>query len=338
MGTSVANLDVTQYVKVNSTHASITLQSSRDAVRVALSNVKPSLDNSVFHTLGGDDNPLQFLNIESDVWVLATSVHSNLVVTETDTVGKKDWYAEIIKGNVPGHSIVSVQGENLDVDVASPENLWGAGGRMVYPVAGEQWRVSSDNVNDSLSGDGAQIVAVHYLDVNYEEQVELVEMNGVSPVTMTATNCFRPISVTTVQAGSTLSNTVQSVSTQSNTGAITVFDSVTGNPRLDMQPLYNRSLHGFFTVPAGKTGYFIYGHSALGKNKDGKIDLYITSGDNGIFIKNSFADLFQNSVVFLPKAPIGQLTEKTDIQFICTTLNNNTDASAFVQMLLVDNE
>lgn len=328
MSTSVANLDVTQYVKVNSSRKSITLQSFRDEVRIALSNVKPSVENTVHHTLNGGDNPLQFLNIENDVWVLAMTSTSRLAITETDVVGNRDYYAEVAQGNIAGHSIATIQGENLDVDTSLPENLWCAGGLMVYPTSDEQWQVVSDSTEDNINGVGAQIVAVQYLDSSYNAQFEMVELNGVTPVQMVATDCYRSISVTVVQVGTS----------GSNQGLIGVTSIVSGNPRLCMNINYNISSHGFFTVPIGKTAYFTYGHSAIGKNKDAKIDIYITNGDNGIFVKSAFADLFQNSVVFLPKAPVGGFSEKTDIQFRCTTLNNNTDATAFLQILLVDNE
>lgn len=83
MGTSVANLSTTEYVKINSGRRSITLQSMRDEVRIALSSVKPALGNVVFHTLNGGDDPLQFSNIDTDVWALAITDTSKLVITET---------------------------------------------------------------------------------------------------------------------------------------------------------------------------------------------------------------------------------------------------------------
>ena len=85
MATSVANLDITQYVKVNSQQGSVTLQSLRDTVRVVFSDVKPTRDNSVFHTLGDKDNPLQISDIDSDVWVLSMTDTSSLVITETSS-------------------------------------------------------------------------------------------------------------------------------------------------------------------------------------------------------------------------------------------------------------
>jgi len=83
MSTTMANLDTTQYVKVNSVRESITLQSFRDEVRITFSNDKPAMGNTVFHTLNGSDDPLQLLNIDTDVWVLAMTDRSGLAITET---------------------------------------------------------------------------------------------------------------------------------------------------------------------------------------------------------------------------------------------------------------
>lgn len=52
MTTSVANLDTTQYVKVNIGLNPITLQAHRDAVRIVFSDAKPAKSNTAFHILG----------------------------------------------------------------------------------------------------------------------------------------------------------------------------------------------------------------------------------------------------------------------------------------------
>ena len=90
MGTSVANLSTAEYVKINSGRKSITLQSIRDEVRIVLSSVKPALGNVVFHTLNGGDDPLQFSNIDTDVWALAITDTSKLVITETRLTSTAD--------------------------------------------------------------------------------------------------------------------------------------------------------------------------------------------------------------------------------------------------------
>lgn len=82
MTTSVANLDLTQYVKVNSGSGAFTLQAHRDTVRIAFSDVKPSRDNIVFHELGGtEESILQVPYTETGIWVLAMTDRSKLTIT-----------------------------------------------------------------------------------------------------------------------------------------------------------------------------------------------------------------------------------------------------------------
>lgn len=240
-----------------------------------------------------------------------------------------DFNTEVALGHVEGYSLVSVQGENLDVDAAAPENLWCEGGLMSYPLQpGEQWELYSTNSGDTVAGGaGAQVVLLDYMDSNYNVQSEVIAMNGVLSVPTVATNCFRLIAITTIAKGST----------GSNIGAVGARQVGNGLVRGCMAPTYNRTAHGFYTVPLGYTAYFLYGHAAMGKGKDAKTDLFIAFGDSGVFTRSPFADLYQNSVTFLPAAPIGSFVEKSDLQFRCTTLSGNADASAFMQLMLIDN-
>jgi hypothetical protein len=86
MATVSVNLDPTQYVQVNTGFNPLLLQSHRDDVRITLSELKPAKTNSVYHTLGGNDDPMQFLSLDTNVWALPTSDKCSLVATETDPV------------------------------------------------------------------------------------------------------------------------------------------------------------------------------------------------------------------------------------------------------------
>lgn len=85
MTTSRALLDVTQYVRVTSdplSPSSLLLQSHRDTVRIAFSDVQPSKSNTVYHELGGEHTPLNIPMTETAVWALAMTERSALTVTE----------------------------------------------------------------------------------------------------------------------------------------------------------------------------------------------------------------------------------------------------------------
>lgn len=348
MATSRANLDLTQYVKVNSQQGSVTLQSLRDTVRVVFSDVKPVRDNTVFHTLGDKDNPLQIENISTDVWVLSMTDTANLIITETSStidvnVGSpnplpvtvnnfpetpRDFYTEVSKGNVIGHESVAFRGLNSDIDSANEENLWTFGGIMVYATAGEQWEILSNDTSDNATGNGAQMVKLDYLDDNYIPQEEIITLNGTTPVQTVATNMFRAISLAVISVGST----------GHNEGDLTVRVSGGGNPRIGVIATGNIDLHGFYTVPAGKSAYLIYAHTGVGKNKDVNMLIRYSQGSTGILYTSVFSEVFQNTAVFDVKSPVGPIEEKSDIDFLVSTENNNTDATAYVQLLLVDNE
>lgn len=85
MTTSIANLDVTQYVKVNQGANPITLQAGGDAVRIAFSSVKPAKDNEAFHVLTGKEGPRDFNLQDTDVWALATTDNASLAVSEFES-------------------------------------------------------------------------------------------------------------------------------------------------------------------------------------------------------------------------------------------------------------
>lgn len=85
MATAQVNLDTTQYVRVTQDPirpVSLLLQSHRDAVRIVVSDAKPSFGNPVFHELSGSDDILSLSLAETHVWALATTDRCGLTVTE----------------------------------------------------------------------------------------------------------------------------------------------------------------------------------------------------------------------------------------------------------------
>lgn len=85
MATTRVNLDTNQYVRVTSdplVASSLLLQSHRDTVRIAFSDVKPAKGNTVFHELGGEHPPLNIPRVDVAVWALATTDRCSLTATQ----------------------------------------------------------------------------------------------------------------------------------------------------------------------------------------------------------------------------------------------------------------
>lgn len=110
MPTVSVNLDTAQYVQVNTAFNPMILQSLRDTVRITLSDLKPAKSNTVFHELGGKDAPLTFPSIDTNVWALAMTNRSALIVSETEPV-------PIAIHDALGNELSSLRGA-LDVHIA----------------------------------------------------------------------------------------------------------------------------------------------------------------------------------------------------------------------------
>lgn len=82
MATSSVVLDTSQYVRVNIGYTSMILEAHRDDVRIVLSDAQPVKSNVSFHQLGGGDAAWHISVVDTNVWVLAMSDRSSLVVTE----------------------------------------------------------------------------------------------------------------------------------------------------------------------------------------------------------------------------------------------------------------
>ena len=85
MATSFVNLDTSQYVRINVAYTSMILQAHRDAVHITVSDTKPARSNEAFHLLSGADVPLPLDIVNTNVWALAVSEKSSLIVTESTT-------------------------------------------------------------------------------------------------------------------------------------------------------------------------------------------------------------------------------------------------------------
>jgi hypothetical protein len=61
------------------------LQAHRDSVRLVFNKYKPTLSNTVFHLLSGGDDPYFIDSPDTNLWALAQTDTSSLVVTEFNT-------------------------------------------------------------------------------------------------------------------------------------------------------------------------------------------------------------------------------------------------------------
>lgn len=171
-----------------------------------------------------------------------------------------DYYTALAKGLISGHTSFYSLGYNPNI-LSTTEDICEWSTTYVVPAAGGiQMRVISTSASDAAAGVGVRTVELHYLDANYAEQLETVTLNGVTPVNTVATNILRVNYFHTVTAGST-AQAVGDV-TLENTGGTVKYAQISAGG--------NFSRHGFFTIPAGKTGYISGGYLSCGGTTSGR--------------------------------------------------------------------
>ena len=234
-------------------------------------------------------------------------------------------------GNLQGYSIVHKFGRNPSIGGA-PETIWGGGGVYTYLSSPAVVYCYSSSNDDGAGEIGARTVTIQGLDANYSAVEDTIVVGG-APSTVQFLRVFRAIVITSGSAGTNVGTL--SISDAASSGTVlTTIDT------LGSGTVYGtgQSFSGFYTIPAGKTGYITQWNVGVGKyndqctawltvrpiNNDGAfrtLDVLCVPG--GHFTRNYDIPL--------------KLLEKTDIEVraLCST---GSEISSTFDIILVDNE
>lgn len=251
-------------------------------------------------------------------------------------LGTTEFYLEVSKGNVAGHSVVRKFGRNDDVDTASEEDVWAGGGSRAYLSSAETMDVVSTSTNDdgSPAGTGARTIRVEGLDSSYAEVSEDITLDGTTSVTTTQT--FLRISRAYVLTAG---------SVETNDGQISVdpTTSGSGSRQAFIDSGDGQTLISHFTIPASKTGYIVStnGGVAAGSGagaKEARLRMFIREL-NGAWRLQKELDLNNAGTSSSPNFsfPIpASCPEKTDMKWTAVVDANNTSVYVQYAILLVD--
>lgn len=234
-----------------------------------------------------------------------------------------DFLIEVSRGNVSGASVRGIVMRNPTTGT-SFEDIWGAGGEIVYPTAAETWEILSTSANDTAAGTGARQVLVNYLDDQYIERSTIVALNGTTPVTLN-TDHFRPNGAVVIESGSS----------KFNEGDITIRDAGTTNPRQTILVGFSASEDTHFTVPAGKEILVLNFSSFFTKNNDGVISGRLFPFGTNTRITAGRFPFYQNAFTIDFKA-LFMIDEKSDFKYQALSSNANQEVNAVVELLYVD--
>jgi len=243
---------------------------------------------------------------------------------EVAVTAPKDFYSEVAKGNILGHTSVHKFSSNFDIDVASaPETIWSQGG--TYPwsalTSAQILYCKSSNIADA-SG----TMTIQGLDANFAPLTEDVVLDATDPTTtaVATTNAFIRVfriiyTSSTINAGNITLHTVN--------GSGTVVAQVPAN--------YGSTLMGVYTIPAGYTGYLMGMSVTASSSDDAQFAVFIREEGQAFRVVH-VADVYQNTYKYEFQTPL-RFPAKTDVDFRAIAVySDNTRLSANFDIMLVD--
>ncbi|MCP5059567.1 MAG: hypothetical protein GY937_22920 [bacterium] len=224
------------------------------------------------------------------------------------------WEAAVAAGKVSGWGPLNKFGYNQATG-ETEEDIASAGGSLAWQAAAAAHDIkSSDAADTNDSGTGARTVQVWGLDANYDEQTEIVELDGTTDVATASTyiRLFR-MKVLTAGSGATAAGTITADVSATVHATITIGDNQTNQVG--------------WTVPNGKTAYITRLHLYSGVALAQCTFRLLARPLGGVW-----ASKFSAKVTAGSSSPdlagLWQFPEKTDLRIAGTSASGNIATSA----------
>lgn len=243
-----------------------------------------------------------------------------------------DFFFEIARGNISGIKSYIIVGKKDSISQSVFDDLSQIPNtNIILDPGGIQMELVSGDANDTSNGTGAQTVCIVYLDTSGIELIEIVILNGTTPVNTVATNIdkIQWINVLTVGSNSVAEG---NISLRNTDGSVTYEYIVAGG---------NQSLSARYTIPTNKTGY-ITGWQGSGITKIIDLELRATVDrvDRTLITAFTFQDALR-----LDAAPSGhipfliplKMPAGTQIKLSGRSSAATGDAAGHFSIILVDN-
>ena len=247
-----------------------------------------------------------------------------------------NFYLEVSKGNIPGHSLVHKFGRSN-----IPNGSW----QFVTLLGQTAWPLSAattviikagGNAADDTSGAGAREVTVQGIDSAFAETTEAITTAGASASSATTASFWRVHRAYVSSAGTYGA---------ANTADIVIENSATGTDIITIGAGEGQSQDALYSIPAGKTGYLTSVHVTVsaGLNKTVNIRCFVRENldDTSAPMSASRVKLFWDGLdapfYYRPYSPELSLSEKTDIWFEAYGDGGTSEVSIDFELLLVDN-
>jgi hypothetical protein len=238
---------------------------------------------------------------------------------------------QVARGQIQGHTAVSVFGYNPDVDT-SEETVWPDGGTIPHPTTASVLSISSSSANDTSAGTGARTVYVEGLDGDYNVVSETVILNGQTAVSTVEeylyVNAFYVI--TAGSGGQNAGNINAGTGTVTAGVPAVLYDIIAAG--------YNNRTTGHYCVPAGYTAYMVEGLFSSGQasGTTSVTGFLKQHGPDGILRVGAVATVNNSAAVFMFEMPYA-VPEKNCIGATAIGAAANNAVSSFFNLVLIKN-
>ena len=245
----------------------------------------------------------------------------------------KDFYFEVARGSVNGHTPVNVTGHdhNIGTTLATVGNL--LGGLQTYSTTADIDSISSDNAGDTHD------LTVEGLDINYEPvDAFTVTLNGQNRVAL-PTSLFRISSVYNATGTATLGSIWVYVNTAITAGKPNDLTTIRSSIHLTSgsagSAAHNEiSTNSVSTIPANKKGFIVFGKMTVSDAKAIELTFWgRVSG--GVFTVRHHIDVKNNNYDYFFKLPL-VVPEKTDVEVRASVDSGTADVALAYDIILVD--
>jgi hypothetical protein len=238
---------------------------------------------------------------------------------------------QVSRGQIQGHSVVTVFGYNPDVDT-SEETVWPDGGTVPHPTVASVLKISSSDANDTSAGTGARTVFIEGLNSSYAVVSETVILNGQTAVD--TTNSYLYVNsfyvVTTGSGGANAGNINAGTGTVTSGVPAVLYDIIAAG--------YNNRTTGHYCVPAGYTGYMVEGLFSAGQatGSTSVTGFLKQHGPDNIVRVGAVATVNNSAAVFLFQLPYA-IPEKNCVGATAIGASANNAVSSYFNILLIKN-
>ena len=248
-----------------------------------------------------------------------------------------DFYTEVVKGNVAGHSIIHKFGHNTATANGSWQGVLDVAAQFPFVSAATKVRVKAGgNAADTAAGAGAQAVTVEGIDDTGAFVSESIELAGAAASALTTALFWRVnrAYITPLRSGS--------YSALVPTAAIIIENGTGGTDLIGISTGEGQSEFCCYSIPLGKTGYLLSLTLSSDSTKASNFRLFTRASLTDF--TTPFAPKLQkghysgivNTVVIDHNAPRLTIPALTDIWIEAEGAGAISEVSAELEILLVD--